>query len=577
MLGLSAARGRATGGAGRPRRPARARHAWLQSRWAEAVLALALVAGAAAVRWPYLMRLPHFTDETDEVRWALAIWRGEILPLTAADRSYGPLHAYLLATGLWLVGPSMLLPRALALAIGALTVGATYLLGRELAGRGAGLLAAALLLTSPQHIVVNSHVAWQNATTPFYSTLCCWALARALREPAEIGAGRGGRWLVAAGFLYGLTVQTHVGTLVLAPALAAAALLALAARRAWGILRRPWPYAAVGAALPAYGPVLAYNLTHGLAGVRRVRARRDYAYETHPGWDSYHRNLGRLLGELARMLSDPFRLPARPLHYLTSPYLLAVVGLALLGLALLARGGRPLPLLALLSTAAVLPYFNHAYGVAGDRFLLTGRYVAFLLPPLLVAVAAAALALAGRALAAVPRRWRAPAAAAPLALVALLVLYPLLPLARYYREEAARDPDNAAFLAAVQTIEAERGPGTPVWLDQRLDKVDLHDGADALNILDYLLTLDRQPHRVVADPGDELRRAPPTRAPAGRGALPLIVMSRDRCWPLRDEFPLERVSDTLLLRELFRYFAVYRDDPGRPAARCRAAGQRPGD
>ncbi|HET8629545.1 MAG TPA: glycosyltransferase family 39 protein [Thermomicrobiales bacterium] len=576
MLGLSAARGRATGGAGRRARPARVCHAWYRSRWAEAVLALALVAVAAAVRWPYLMRLPHFTDETDEVRWALAIWRGEIRPLTAADRYYGPLHAYLIAACLWLFGPSMLLPRALALAFGALTVGATYLLGRELAGRGAGLLAAALLATSPQHIVVNSHVAWQNATTPFYSTLCCWALARALRTPAEIGACRGGRWLVLAGLLYGLTVQTHIGTIVLAPALAAAALLALARRRAWGALRRPWPYAAVGAALLAYGPVLVYNLTHGLAGVHRVRARRDYAYETHPGWDSYRRNLGHLFYELARMLSNPFRLPARPLHYLTSPYLLVAAGLALLGLALLVRRGRPLPLLALASTAAVMPYFNHAYGVAGDRFLLTGRYVAFLLPPLLVAVAVAALTLSGWALAAVPRRWRAPASAAPLALLVLLVLYPLLPLAHYYREETARDPDNAAFLAAVQTVEAERGPRTPVWLDQRLEKVDLHDGADALNILDYLLTLDRQPHRVVADPGDALRRAAPTRDPADREALPLIVMSRDRCWPLRDEFPLERVGDTLLLRELFRYFAVYRDDPARPAARCRAPGQRPG-
>jgi len=47
---------------------------------------------ALAIRWPYLLRLPHFTDETAGIEWAVAIWRDGIRPLTASDRYYGPLH-----------------------------------------------------------------------------------------------------------------------------------------------------------------------------------------------------------------------------------------------------------------------------------------------------------------------------------------------------------------------------------------------------------------------------------------------------------------------------------------------------
>jgi 4-amino-4-deoxy-L-arabinose transferase-like glycosyltransferase len=547
-----------------------ARIPWLAHPRTEPLLIVLLVLGALAVRWPYLMRLPHFTDETVEMRWALSIWRGERLPLTASDAYYGPLHAYLVAACLWLFGPHMALPRLLVMLLGTLTVVATYLLGRELAGRGAGLLAAALLATSPQHVVVNSHVAWQNSTTPLYTTLCLWALARALnRASADCGSwGSGGCWLVLAGLLYGLALQTHVGMIVLAPALVAAALGALAARRAWRLLRAPWPYASLAAALAGYSPVIVHNLTHRLAGVVRVQTRRNYAYEMHPSWASYRHNLGNLLLELLRMLSNPMRLPERPLHYFTSPYLLVAAGLCLLGLALLARRGRPLPLLALASAAAVMPYFNRAYGVEGDRYLLTGRYVAYLLPPLVVAAAAGALALAGAALRAVPRRWRAPAGAVPAVLTGLLVLYPLQPLARYYTHEAANDPANATFLETVRLLDAARGPRTPIWLDGYLGKIDLNDGAEAHDILDYLLILNRTPHRTVEDPGAELRRVVPMLDPADREAWPLVVMPRDRCWPLRDEIALERIGDPLVLNELYRYYGVYRAMPGAPLGRC---------
>ena len=96
------------------------------------LLVLALFGAALFARWPYLLRLPHFTDEIGEIRWAFTILRGEQFPLTGQVKYFGPLQHYLLAASMWLFGPAIILPRLLICIIGGLTVVLTYLLGREL-------------------------------------------------------------------------------------------------------------------------------------------------------------------------------------------------------------------------------------------------------------------------------------------------------------------------------------------------------------------------------------------------------------------------------------------------------------
>jgi asparagine N-glycosylation enzyme membrane subunit Stt3 len=248
----------------------------------EPLLVVCLLGLAILARWPNLLLMPHFTDEIVEVGYAAKIAAAEHFPLTAQDTYFGPLHAYILAALLKLFGPSVALPRLVIMVFGAFTVLATYLLGRELAGRAVGTVAAALLLTSPQHILINSHIAWQHSTMPLYSTLCCWAFVRALRAfiPAARQRGEGETspsaqsghpqlapvYLALAGLLFGLALQTHPGAVVLIPALAATLLATLRLRRFWLLLRTPWPYVAVFAALVAYSPLLIFNLTHRLAG-----------------------------------------------------------------------------------------------------------------------------------------------------------------------------------------------------------------------------------------------------------------------------------------------------------------------
>ena len=133
---------------------------------------------------------------------------------------------------------------------------------------------------------------------------------------------------------------------------------------------------------------------------------------------------------------------------------------------------------------------------------LTGRYVAFLLPPLVVAVAAGAIALASWGVRRFPVNWRGwslrPAlVVVPLALIALLVLYPLVPLRRYYTHEASLDPDNATFLETVRFVQQVRGPRTPVLIDEFMAKIDLKDGAEALEIMYILFSLEGIPYRIV--------------------------------------------------------------------------------
>lgn len=564
---------------------------------------LLLFLAALAIRWPYLLRLPHFTDETVELEWSLAIWRGEIFPLTASDRYYGPLHSYLVALCLWLFGPSIILPRAIVMVFGALTVVLTYLLGRALANRAVGLIGAGLLATAPQHIIVNSHVAWQNSTTPFYATLTFLALtlylngvvrsARSVAPGAESLSGgpltfrSGGYWLLLAGFCYGLVLHTHVGTIVLAPALGLTVLLVASRARAWRIFRTPWPWLAPIMGLIVYSPVVIYNLMNELAGVRRVQTRRDYAYETALSWEKYAQNLTDLGLSLTRMVSNPMRIPAERWHYLTSPHLLLIVALCVVGLGLLVWRRQPLASCVLLTTALIMPAFNKAYGQPWDRYMLTGRYLTFLLPLAFIAAAVALTGLFGLIVRVSTHLSRFPALRRGLfgvcaVLAGVLVVYPLQPLARYYTHEGAKDPANASILATVGFVRAARGPRTPVIVGRKFASVDLKDGADVREIFDLLLDLEPTPHVSPYNTHAEIERLVSGALPGDREALPLIIMTRDECWQMRDRRPFQRISERYPLRELYwdlpSYYAVYRYvPPGEPGNCMPATGPEPGE
>ncbi|MFN8516779.1 MAG: hypothetical protein U0841_30235 [Chloroflexia bacterium] len=342
------------------------------------------------------------------------------------------------------------------------------------------------------------------------------------------------------------------------------------------VVLSPWPWLAAVLVPVAYSPVIVDNARSGWAGYWRAQGR-DYAYVQEPSLASYVGNLRDLCFELMRMMSNPFRIPERPLHYFTSWQMVIATVLCLLGLAVLAWRKQFMPLAMFLATLALMPRFNHAYGVDGDRYLVTGRYVAFLLPPLAVAMAAGALALAGWALARVPGRWRGVrlrdvARVVPVVLIALLVLYPIVPLWRYYTHEAGLDPDNATFLTTVRSIAGMAGPQTPVLVGALLAKVDLKDGANSDEVLDILLTLQGVPHVVSRDSEGDLRQLIAAMNQADPQGAPIAILTRDECFAMRDRIPLERVSGRLLLRELYwtvpSYYGIYRYNPAMAGQSC---------
>ena len=64
--------------------------------------------------------------------------------------------------------------------------------------------------------------------------------------------------------------------------------------------------------------------------------------------------------------------------------------------------------------------------------------------------------------------------------------------------------------------------------------------------------------------------------------MPLIIMTRDECWQMRDRRPFQRISERYRLRELYwdlpSYYAVYRYVPADEPGGCMpATGPEPGE
>ena len=140
----------------------------------------ALVGPAGAVRWPYLLLSPQFPSVGDAILAALDMAEGRAFYLHDSAPYLGAPFIWLLALVYKVFGPSLEVTLLVPWAIGALTVVPTYLLGRELAGRMAGLFAASLLATAGAHVVVTSHVVLSHSLTPLCSTFTLWLLARAI-------------------------------------------------------------------------------------------------------------------------------------------------------------------------------------------------------------------------------------------------------------------------------------------------------------------------------------------------------------------------------------------------------------
>jgi len=502
--------------AARPTQHERSRSAL---RWLDWALPIGLMVGAFALRLPYLWTAPRFTDETREALRAVDLLRGDLRGtdrLVNVDAYIGSLYTWLLAATFWLTGINAYTPRLVVAIAGAVAVGFTYLLARDLGGRLAGLVGAGLLATSGSIILSNSHIAWSHCLTSALTTCAAWLLQRAIRNESRSA-------LLGSGLTFGLALQTHPATLVLLPG---AAIYVLWWGRRW--LRTPWPYLALVLFLVGFSNMLAYNLMTGGGSLATAgEIREHYACETHGLLDcTYLANQGTHGLMLLRYLAGAVDARDSAASYLLDPTLWLYGLLAVAGLVYCARRGAPLLLFMVVSSIVIMPYFNERKYVP----ISDGRYLMPVLPLAFAAIGALLAACYATPARPLPlaclrerglggegrRRWRVLWTTGAL----LLVLYPLLPLARYYDQEETAGRTNTPLFQLVDGVRAARRPAEPVLLDRDLSDLKLEGGGTAFRSLRFLLIgagMDAPSVDNVLDYGRKM----------GRGSSALLVMDSD--------------------------------------------------
>ena len=506
---------------------------------ADVLVIVGLIALAGVIRWPKLLLSPQFPSVADTALRALAVADGRAFYLADSAPYLGAPFLYLLAAVYALAGPSVEATLLVPWAIGTLTVVPTYLLGREVGGRVAGLVAGALVATSSAHTVISSHVPLSHSLTPLVATTTLWLLAWALRQTADrpvlglngraaptsprasISAHRGGRMLALAGLGAGLSLQTHPTVL---PLLLGAGLGALALRPHW--LRTRWPAIALACVVLGYSTLLAHHIGSRFEVVgdvegkqaRYLNADQDAGEGSERG--VYLNNLEQLGLSVIRLASGAILDREDAAAYLTDGWVLVYPVLAVAGLVAGARRGAGWLAPGVVLMLLLPPVLSGKY-----KPILDGRYLMPLVPVLFVGIGLA-FAEFGRLLdgprtsaatdgVAIPFRTRAPArsstvrslsrsvALAGLVVGALvLVARPAALLDEFYEESMEDGFSNALYLRTLDQVRAARIEGEAVILDDRLREVKSLGGGNAGTSFAWLLAVSRIPTEPLAEAAD---------------------------------------------------------------------------
>lgn len=493
----------------------------------DAALALLVFGVAAAVRLPYLHQIPRYTDELTLWRLAAQLRAGGPWPLVFSDTGYnGAWPIYLLALLRAFTG-SLEGPRILALLVGSGIVMGSYLVARELCGRGPGLVAAALMAVGLTPVLVYSHIIHMVPAAALLQTLGWWAAARAARL-------RSGPGLVVAGFLVGGALQTHPLCFAFLPGLLLWLWRSPSSRR---IVTAPWWAAAGGGLILGLAPLLIHHLpTPGAAPEARLSGVAEnlgrHLREVPPYAEGLRGFAAALIDTLGNVAHGPDRVGWG------DPFGLLLLAVALVGLVRGARAGNTLPVALFASALLVMPALVTRY-----QNTLPGRYVGLTLPLLCLGIA---LSFTGRAesrpgVEAHPaedrtarrraRTWQLGRLAGLLLVLAMLGTR----LQGYFAAEAAAGRTNADLRRVVALVERA---GLPVVLDGSIKRsdgrgsgpsalllgllewrgVEVRKESDPAELKAYLLAID-WPVLVIA--ADQTFQSQFGHLPAARGATPV--------------------------------------------------------
>ncbi|MFN0071204.1 MAG: ArnT family glycosyltransferase [Chloroflexota bacterium] len=441
---------------------------------------------SAGVRAWNLWVVPSPTDELEGVRRGLAIARGEILPLTDFEPYIGALWNYLLALGFLISGPSEYVARGVTLMVGVATVPATYLLARELGGRGVAAIAALLLACSSAHALAASHPAWSHSMAPLFLTLGLWQVARCIRLTS-------GPALLAAGAALGLALQIHLTMLAALPGIGLALLLSR-----WRWITTGWFYLAALLGLCLIANIIAFNVATGFESVRRAgTVQAAYARAKGPTDGLILDNARRMGVSALRSISGAVDIRPTPFDYTTDPLTLAAAALSASGLLLLTLRGQLLPLFAVSSYIGLLLLFNAKYEVIPNSRFLT--------PLLPLAFTCTAIALGAGVS---PLRKSGVLRSVLISVVALtLAGFSLLGLARRMDQMSYSSRVTQEIHQSIDFVEARLDQAPMVLLDRNLDRLWLDGGGEMYMALGWELYRRNipyadLPYRVVPRTGD---------------------------------------------------------------------------
>lgn len=396
------------------------------------------------IRMSHLWSVPKVGDEWSEVLLAYRIYQGKVFPLHNAAHDIGALYNYLLAGLFHLFGPSLYLPRLTVMAVSLVTVFITFLLGRALFGRWVGLFASALLATCGVDILV-THMAWSNDITPFFVTLGALFLTLALKR---------GRWYFPlAGLTWAFALQTHSSVLALLPAVF---LLVWGLGKTRERLKDRWVWAGVGSFLLGYANMIYWNVIHPLDSFHWIFQHKKYAVATGltPGLYLVHAWI--LLQEVVRGLASAALVGRGFIYSFPPPIFVLFAILFGVGLLLLLKEKKWVPLLLLVSPLLLYPYFTKSY-----YFIADARYIDDITPLALVTVAYAAAEIWRWISTRLSRRTFRIAWMAPL-LAAAMSFQSIPALSAYYAWQTALGHTNQPLFALANILKADNPKGVVI-------------------------------------------------------------------------------------------------------------------
>jgi hypothetical protein len=303
--------------------------------------------------------------------------------------------------------------------------------------------------------------------------------------------------LVAAGLLFGLAQQQHPTMLLLWPVF-----LGYVGWRGRAYFRTPWAYAAIVAFLVGISPLIVYNLTSDFGSLKESTEQTSGYQEGRDKDFSYRGRVIEIAQTLPRIVASAVDLRPAPVgEYLGDPRVWVYTALALGGMIAAARlGAWSLPL-----TVGVflllLPFFPASH----DNLPRQGRYL-MPLAPLLFAGIGGLAAMAWQRASSLPPVARRPALVALAGLLALVVLSPLVPLARYELDVLAANETNDRYYVTLGALERQRRPDEPVVLDPTLQNDRTGAAGTAQRTFDFMLELRGVPRTMLEESSERIVR-----------------------------------------------------------------------